>query len=551
MLANALAAVFPSMRAAMPGPLDPWWYGPVGRTSSAGISVTPESAMAVSTVFACISLLSETLGGLSFQVCLHHSGDDGEWDEPDKRHPLWNVIHEYPNPWQTSREWREMGTAHLLLRGNCYCLIIPGLRGSVDMIVPLNPDRMKVTQLPNYRLRYDYTTQNGQKVPYNQEEILHLRGLSLDGIVGVSVIEYARHSIGLSIAEETAGGGIFTNGGVFHYALETDRKLGTEGRKNLRESWRGLHAGAGKAHNPPVLEDGLKIHELGMNLNDSQWIEGRGFQAVDICRFFRTPPHMVGILDRSTFNNIEQMGLDFVTYTLRPWCGRWTDSGRRDLLQDPAYILKLDTDSLIKSDRLSRYNAHNLGLNGGWLTRNEVRREEGLKPIEGGDTALEPLNMAPAGSRDQATQEPPQQDQPKEPQGQVPPPEPPDDTEQVQATFVPLMEDAAARIVEREIKGLESRGAKAETDRTRFDTWATNEFYPKHREYVARVLAPIAQAWHTRGGNAVDPEQVAIAITVASLKDLYGNFVPSVLERWAADKAEGVSQTIQAAFFSE
>lgn len=528
MIADVLSGLLrPRAETGERDPLSNFWYQPADRASSSGVEVTTDSAMSVSTVFACVRVLAETFASLPFHVARQMDG----YTVTDRKHPLDTLIHDQPNAWQTSFEWREMGMGHLLLRGNFYNRIVFAGNGDIAQLVPLNPDRMKPELMEGGRVRYTYTGPGGQKV-YSQDEIFHVRGLSLDGLTGVSIPHYARHAIGLAIAEETSGGALFTNGGIFSYALETEKKLGKDGRENLRASWKGVHGGASKAHNPPVLEDGLKIHELGMNLQDSQWIEGRGFQAVDICRFFRVPPHLVGILDRATFSNIEQQSLEFVIYTMMPWAARWESAGRRDLLADrETYTLDVLLDGLLRGDIKSRYEAYNTGIQAGFLVRNEARRKENMPPIEGGDDPLEPLNMrnpggAPSktGGRDRESKE------------------------NLAAAFDPLFADAAARLSVLELRGLDTRAEKANLDMDRWLAWAV-EFYSKHKEQTVRAVAPLAKAWEGAGLGRVLPGAVAGDLCMSSLETLRcADDVCATVELWHKTKAKLIEEKIKEHF---
>jgi HK97 family phage portal protein len=534
----------------MPNPLDPWWYtNNPGRRASSGMNVTPELALTVSTVYACVGLLAETLAMLPLDVCLHHQEDD--FNEPTINHPLWDVLHNQPNSWQTSYEWREMLVGHVALRGNSYNRIVPGETGAIDQLIPLNPDRMRPEQLPNKRLRYNYTDEHGKRIVYTQDEIFHVRGRVLNGVAGVGVIESARHAIGLSAAQETAGGKVFENGGVFLYALETEKRLGHEGRENVRKNWRGIHAGARNANNPPVLEDGLKIHELGLQLRDSQWIEGRKFQAEDICRFFRVPPHMVGILDRATLNNIEQLSMEFVQYCLLAWATRIETAGERDLLTEPdKYCIRFNFNSLLRGDRGARFNSYHTGLSDGFLTVNEARRLEGMRPIEGGDVLRTPLNMravndqqAPAGD-----QQPAGEPEGEEGDGSG---EPADEEsgagskgrkaeeekrrrgeeEKRRSAFAILLQDAAARIAAAEIRAIKPRLAKASDDPERFAAWL-KEFYPEHYVYCTRVLSPIYAAWTEAGGRHFNLLGLVKTMPGLSPKETWETRRPGELASW-------------------
>jgi HK97 family phage portal protein len=514
MIAERLA----KMAAKLPGPLDDFWYRPAGAGSVSGVQVTPDKAMAVGAVFACIRLLSDTVGSLP--VFLYERLSEDERTKA-QNHPVYELIHRTPNPWQTTMDFYSLMVGHLCLRGNFYARIDPERsEEQPSQLVPLNPDRMSVEQLNSGRLVYRYKYQDGQKRTYSQDEILHVRGFTTNGVTGISVLEYARNAVGLSIAQETHGGALFQNGGFFKYYIRTTKRLGDEGRKNFRKTWRGVHGGADRAYEPPILEDDLDIKTLGMSLEDSQWVEARKFQAEEICRFFGVPPHMIHLLDRATFNNIEHMQISFVIYTLRSWLVRIEQAISKALLAYPEqYYVEFNVDGLLRGDMKSRYEAFQIGIQQGFLTRNEVRRLLNLPPLPGLDEPLQPLNMAPVGTADSG-----------EMAGMF--------------SIEPLVVDVAQRIVAAELRGLESRAGKAADDRERWNAW-TAEFYEKHLTYVQRTLEPLAAAV----GADIRPISHAMKQECERARQsLADGDVPTRLACWEEFKAESMTRVLSKLF---
>ena len=184
-----------------------------GDPTAAGVSVTAESATRVATVFACIKVLSETVGSLPLHV-YRRTANGGK--EIDRDHPLYSVLHDQPNRWHTSMEFRELMMGHLLLRGNAFAEIVPGPKGAVTELVPKRPDRIEIEPLTDGSLRYVHTDPFTQvQTTYSQDQILHIRGLGSDGIAGLSPIEQAREAIGLAIVTEKHGARVFGNGARF------------------------------------------------------------------------------------------------------------------------------------------------------------------------------------------------------------------------------------------------------------------------------------------------------------------------------------------------
>ena len=561
MIANALSSILPSRMSADYGPLSNFWYTPVGEPSTSGITIKPDNAMRVSAVFGCVRLLREVLGSLPFRV-YRRTGDRTVEKAPD--HPLWEVLHNRPNRWQTPMEWKEMGVAHLLLRGNFYCRQIVNPYGELEL-VPQNPDRVTVEQMTNRSLRYTYRPISGKPETYYQESMFHVRGLSLNGVTGVSVLEFARNAVGAAIAQETYGSSLFRNGGLPTFWISRPKPWAKDGvaRKNFREGWRKLHAGPDNAGNPPILEDGMELHELGLTSRDSQWIESRGFGAKEICRFFGVDPVLIAEAAAGTLGTNEQIWMNFVTSALGPLACRWEQSANRDLVEDPdTYYTKIVMDALLRGDLLSRYQAHNIGIQGGQLLVNEARELEDRNPIEGGDIPRFPLNMQPAGGG------PDQNEQGGQPGKGTP--KPPKKKEAVatdddeddptayekrkkarQESFGLLLEEAAQRIAAHEIKGLSDRADRAAEDRVKWKAWG-GEFYGKHCEYATKVLDPICAAWLAETGNQITPADAAASLQEpADISELFDDDadVPKILEKWRGELAAWHANTLKTEFF--
>lgn len=505
MIADKLAALLPFSGKARPGPTDDFWYRPVGGVASSGVEVTVDTAMQTATVFACIRLLSETIGSLP--CILYERMGDGESRKRARDHWLYKILHDRPNGWQTPQEFFEMGTAHLNLRGNFYCYRLSGRNGPVEELLPLNPDRMSVSEDENRVIRYEYDDPLAGKQVYTQDEIFHVRGFGTNGLTGISPLEYARNTVGLSIAQQEHGAKLFANGSIPPYYIKRPEGKGRftpEAIKNFRESWRGMHAGAQNAHNPPILEDGMTLEALGVDNKDSQWLESQGFQAVEICKFFRVPPHMVGILDRATFSNIEHQGAEFLMYTLGPWLVRFSQAIRRDLIdveekENEQYFAEFLADALLRGDTKSRYEAYNLALGGApFMTENEVRSRENLNPMEGGNEMQRPLNMTQGedenddedtGGETEPEPDPLSTDNAEKAKPEVTnatPAAPPLD-------ITPIIADAAKRIAKHEHALLTQRIDKIKEDPDRWREWALS-MTAKHEERIRGILSPLIQS---------------------------------------------------------
>ena len=377
------------------------YYTFYGGTSTAGKRVSQKTAMRMTAVYSCVRILSEAVAGLPLH--LYRYTDTGG-KEKATDHPLYFLLHDEPNPEMTSFIFRETLMTHLLLWGNAYAQIIRNGKGEVIALYPLMPDKMTVDRDENGNLYYEYLISHEEgnlgkegTVRLTPRDVLHIPGLGFDGLVGYSPISLARDAIGMAIACEEYGAKFFSNGAQPSGVLEHPGTLKDPAR--IRESWNATFGGSQNANKVAVLEEGMKYSPISIAPDQAQFLETRKFQIDEIARIFRIPPHMVGDLDKSSFSNIEQQSLEFVTYTLDPWICRWEQSIVRSLLsreEKGTFFVKFNVDGLLRGDYQSRMQGYAIGRQNGWMSANDIRELENLDRIpeaEGGDLYLVNGNM--------------------------------------------------------------------------------------------------------------------------------------------------------------
>ena len=373
-------------------PYGEFWFEPVSARTGSGMRVSPDSALRLAAVYACVRILAETMASLPL-VVYQRRADGGKDKVTD--HWLYRLMAKRPNRFQNPFEWREMLQGHMALRGNAYNQIITNPRGEIIELMPIHPDRVKIELLPSGEYRYRVTDRSGTEVILPRGEVWHLRGLSSDGLMGMSPIELARENLGMALAAQDYGARFFANdakptGGWIEFPGSFKD---SEAKKVFRESYQQAQSGANRGK-VLVLENGMKFHEVGVTNKDAQFLELRKFQITDIARLFRVPPHMIADLERATFSNIEQQSLEFVMHTMTPWAERWEASIESELLLEGDDIeIEFDFANLMRGDAASRSSYYQSGIQNGWLTRNEARIAENLNPIDGLDQPLRPLNM--------------------------------------------------------------------------------------------------------------------------------------------------------------
>lgn len=367
--------------------------GPV----SSGVSVTPDSAMRLSAVSACVRLIAESIASLPLHV-YRRGPDDGR--TRDNTTAAYRLLHDAPNAIMTSFTWRETMVAQVLLHGNAYAIILRANNGEPLELLPVEPARVRVLKTASGELAYDVGLDKlGARV--SQWDMIHVPGLAFDGITGMSPIRYAAESIGLGIAAERFGGSFFGNGSTPSGYIKLPGALSKEKAEALRAQWQQVYGYAGGAggNRTAVLFDGGEFQKIQITADEAQFIETRKFQVSEIARWYRVPPHMIGDLDRATFGNIEHQALEFVTHTLRPWLVRIEQELNRKLFPSSTtgrpsdLYAEFSVDGLLRGDVKTRGEYYVRGRQWGWLSANDIRRLENLDPIDGGDAYLVPLNM--------------------------------------------------------------------------------------------------------------------------------------------------------------
>jgi len=357
---------------------------------------TPDSALALTPVYACVKVLAESFASLDFK--LYKPNAAGTKRTRVTKHWSVRLFTKAPNRFQTPIEFQLMLMGHLALRGNAFCQIASNSRGEITELLPLNPDRMTVETLDNGDYRYRYLDAQGRTIYYARGELWHLRGLSSDGIVGISPIQACRAAVNEGLSMQAYSNRFYENdakpGGGW---IESPQRFASSADKQeFRDSWQKMHGGANRGK-VAVLENGMKFHELGVSNTDAQFVEARGAKITDIARMFRVPPHMIAELSRATFSNIEQQAIDFWNNTMLPWARVWKSSIEFFLLgEDLGFDVEFDVRPMQRGDAQARATAYGLGIQWGWLTRNEARAMEGLDPLPGLDEPIVPLNMTPA-----------------------------------------------------------------------------------------------------------------------------------------------------------
>jgi HK97 family phage portal protein len=387
----------------------------IGPTGDSGVTVTQKTALGMPAVYRAIALLSGTVGSLP----LHTYRDRGA-DVRERMRPAPKII-TTPHPDLTQFEWMELSLAHALSWGNTYYRKLRDGQGIVRELWPLEPCRVKAGRAADGHKIYavDERGMFGHPLnsvpaeqaieewqPYTDDGILHVPGMGYDGVVGLSPIGVARQAIGLGLAAEKFGAKLFGSGSMPTGILTTEQRLDTPQADALKARWKQQHGGLDKAHDIAVLGQGTTFQPISVPPEDAQFIESRRFQISEIARMYGVPPHMLMDTEKSTSwgTGIEQQGIGFVVYTLRPWLARFEQRLSR-LLPAPQFV-EFAVEGLLRGDSAQRAAFYTAMWNIGVYSTNDIRRLENERPVDGGDVRYRPLNMGELGQPDPDQQEP-------------------------------------------------------------------------------------------------------------------------------------------------
>lgn len=371
--------------------------------AKSGVVVNIDSALRVSTVLACARVIAEGCAQLPMQFFEKSLDTDGKTLRSPYDGPEVDVVTREPNDWQTPFEIKEQMTLHAVLSGNAYAYLGRTSTGKLVEIIPLVPGNVNVYRNVDWTLEYHVSDLAGQTVKVDAKDILHLRGPSWNGYLGMDAVQVAREAIGLAISTEETHASLHANGAQPGGVLSVKGKLDQPARDRLKAQWQAFQGGVQNRFKTAVLDIDAEWKPLSMTGVDSQHLETRRFQIEEICRALRVFPQMVMHSDKtSTFASADAFFLAHVIHSLMPWLRRWEEAFNRVLFSKQTNVyVKHNVNEILRGDATTRAKFYESALGGArgetaYMTRNEVRALEDLDPIEGGDKLLVPVVAAPA-----------------------------------------------------------------------------------------------------------------------------------------------------------
>lgn len=367
----------------------PWLIESLGGgKSTSGQSVNETTAMSLVPVMSASALVASAVGGVPLKVY-----DRGDMSEATATRQ-WRILHDEPNDEMAADELWELVAHNLLMWGNAFLLKDRDEFGVVQMLWPISPSRMTVGREPvsGNRVRR-YFQVDGEPQRYYETDILQVRGLGSDGLIGYSVIQMARQQLGNMLSQDEFSGNFWGNGTFMGAALTHPGEMSEQAQRRLRKQMT-RKQGVAEAGGIWVFEEDMKYQTLGMPLRDAMWWEQSKMSDLRVAQMFGlVPPHRWGADSESlTYSNTEVAGTEFVRWTGRRWWKRIEKSLLRDDALFPPrsrFYPEFQTADLMRGDTKTRYETYAIGIQAKILTRNEARAAENLPPVDGGDEFAE------------------------------------------------------------------------------------------------------------------------------------------------------------------
>lgn len=371
-----------------------WMRG--GQSSASGVSINVGNSLNISAVWACVRLRSDSLATLPLK--LYRRTEEGKQEEATG---LSRLLHRKPNHRMNAREFKFFMQASLDLWGNAYAVKeVQG--GIVTALIPVTPSKVIVNEDDAGRVYYHITSSPGETETFRASEILHLRQMNLadDGLTGLSTIGYHRETLGGAVARRDHGNRFFGNGSIPGGVITSPGRMQSEQKTELRHSWQKLHA-RDNQHKVAVLDQGLDYKQISIPNEDSQWLESMGYDTADIARIFGVPSPLINDHAKSSFNNVEQLSLNWRIYGIRPMASLWeaalNDQCLQTAQQRNSMFWEFVIEDLLTADLESKAAYLERMFFNGFMNRNEVRSKLNLNPVPGGNTFYLQSAMAPLG----------------------------------------------------------------------------------------------------------------------------------------------------------
>lgn len=361
--------------------------------------VTSHTAMGVPAVYACVSVLAETMGSLPVGVW-EVSGDQRN---EARDHPVHALLNGRPCPHMTGPEWIEWVIANSALRGDAFCVIESNAAGTVTGLKPLAFNNVTINNRGD-RLRYEAKTGDTVRRVYTDDEIFRLPWkIQADG-TSLSPISLQRNSFAIALRSRNYLSNLLKNNSSPKGAIKLPTDISDEAANALVESWERRHQGPENSGKVAIFDGGMEWQSIGMSNEDAQFAELMQMSVADVARVFRVQPHKIGDLSKATFSNIEHQSIEFLTDTILPWVRRFEarlEAWALNDLERGRFSIEFNLRGLLRGDAAARSALYQTLFYTSAISPNEIRRLEGMNPIPGGDRYYIQSATVPADLIDQ------------------------------------------------------------------------------------------------------------------------------------------------------
>ncbi|MFQ6876498.1 MAG: phage portal protein [Haemophilus parainfluenzae] len=356
-------------------------------------SVSPDLAMKLSAVYACVYVLSSSVA----QLPLHVKCKSGDKVETVKDHPAYYLLHDSPNAWQTSYKLREYAQSSVLLYGNAYIHIVRNKNGEVVSLESLEP--WKVQLLKNGS-RYVYAYYGDDKtMSLSPDDVLHIKSLGPSIKTGKSVIQTHAETIGLGLDARKFASGFFGGNARPAGILSVKTPLNSNAWENFKKMWQTAQEKLRSEENKTILLPAeLDYKALTVSPVDTELLSMMKLNRSEIAGIFNVPAHMINDLEKATFSNISEQTIQFIRFSVMPWVVNWEQELNRKIFTEAerkaGYFVKFNLAGIMRGTAGERATFYHAAITDGWMSRNEARQLEDMNPVDGLDEMLVSVNAA-------------------------------------------------------------------------------------------------------------------------------------------------------------
>lgn len=507
-----------------------------GYRTKKGRKINENEVMGIAAAYACVKVISESMATLPIDV--FEPKDSGRKKRPAVDDDVYNVFKTSPNSYSTPAQLSETWFRCLAMRGGGLMQMV---RSGQDRelkevhFIPadsVHPMRSKTDRSIGYRVSLE---DGSSTVLFPGDDALPCTVFSPDGWSWRSPIQDHRETFGLAIGHRDYETALYDNGAVPLGILVSKEPLTDKQAKEVSAAWSARHQGAENAHKTVLLPHAVQYQATQFKAEDIEFISSADKIERALCQIYRMQPHKIAILTDATFSNIEHQGIEHVIDTLLPWAVRVEQALNKFALTEAqrkrGLYFKYNLNGLLRGAQKDRYEAYGVGIEKGFMTRNEARSLEDWDQLEGLDEPLVPLNMAkigdevPPGDPEQKDpkQDPKKKEDPKDPKAKEDPKKEKDKKDKTRSAFVEL--------VERELRNIDKKWTNAafrSLDKMKakeFETWTSNYQLNDLRSVTTRDVAPLVVAYAKASGlDERDVQRVfdySISVVGTRQRDLY------------------------------